>query len=78
MKSTQRFGLSLTKDRGGGERVGERVGEGVKGKEQGKVKQTLFFSRERRIVIFQCNVMLFGNKLYINPSTMFDLDLFVN
>lgn len=58
--------------------MGERVGEGVKGKEQGKVKQTLFFSRERRIVIFQCNVMLFGNKLYINPSTMFDLDLFVN
>ena len=54
------------------------MGEGVKGKEQWKVKQTLFFSRERRIVIFQCNVMLFGNKLYINPSTMFDLDLFVN
>lgn len=75
MKSTQRFGPSLTKDRGG-----ERVGGGgcVKGKEQGKVKQTLFFSRERTIVIFKCIVILFGNKLYIKPSTMYDLDFFVN
>ena len=50
----------------------------VKGKEQGKVKQTLFFSRERTIVIFKCIVILFGNKLYIKPSTMYDLDFFVN
>ena len=44
----------------------------VNGKEQGKVNQTLFFSRERTIVIFKCIVIFFGNQLYIKPSTMYD------
>ena len=50
----------------------------VKGKEQGKVNQTLFFSRERTIVIFKCILIFFGNKLYIKLSTIYDLDFFVN
>lgn len=61
-----------------GERGGGGGGGFVRGKEHGKVNQTLFFSRERTIVIFKCIVILFGNKLYIKPSTMYDLDLFVN